>query len=557
MARKAKKVSATENSGLTEFIERFKARPFLFTGTILVLVIVIIAFVFVPAGPSARRGRGMGDDGGLVFGYYNGKPISLVYNNYFDRTLREIAGSSGFDLQSNYSRNSGAAYQVWYAAFIRSLVRTAILEEMALSGYTAPPKEIDKLVAGFSDFQEDGRFSIVKYNNYDKNKLLTLWNNVETGFTAQKYADDLYTMKISSAEKNFIANMAQKERNFDMVSFPRSAYPDSEVSSYAQANTNHFKMIHISRITLGSEKQAKQVLASIENGKTTFEDAVRNHSTDKDKDKDGDLGQRMAYELYTEIAEEADRAHLISLTKGDLSPVIKAPNGSFIFFRVEETPYDADLSTADNLAKVRAYMSRFEGGRMENWLVARAGELLAQAKQRNISLSAYIESLKEKGGDDSLSALIAGITTNDIGPFNLNYGNLGGGQMEYNLRLFPNTLPDTGPSMPGLPEDPKQTVLRDAAVNEHFWKTAFSLPLNEPSAPFTLGETLVVLTPTAETLPDDVSLQNISSFYAMGWMSNITETALNGAILKSGKLENNFFEVFRPMLADTSATAEE
>jgi hypothetical protein len=544
MAKKAKKIAATEDSGFTEILNRFKAHPFLFSGTVLVLVIVIIAFVFVPATPSVGRG----DEGGLVFGYYNGKPIAFVYNNFFDRTLREIAGSSGFDLQSNYNQNSRAAYQVWYAAYLRTLVRAAILDEMASSGYTAPPKAIDRLVAGMSDFQEDGRFSIVKYNNYDKNRLLTLWNNIETGFTAQKYADDIYNLKTSSAEKKFIENMAQKERKFDMVSFPRSAYPESEVISYAEDNPNHFKMIHLSRITLVSEKQAKQVLASIESGRTSFEDAVRNHSTDTDKDKEGDMGLRMAYELYTELAEETDRPALLSLTKGDLSPVYKTPKGGYVFFRAEETPYNADLSTADNIAKIRIYMSHFEGGRMENWLVAKADEFLAQAKQQNISLSAYIESLKTKNKDDSLSALINGITISAIGPFNLNYGNMGGNDSDYNMQLFANNLP--------VQEKPE---LRSAATNEHFWKTAFSLALNTPSAPFTLGETLVVLTATEEIIQDEISVANISGFYAMGWMYTITETELNKAVVKSGKLEDKFDDAFFPMLKQPEAieTAEE
>jgi len=535
MAPKAKKPVVAEEQGLSELLKRFKAHPFLFTGTILVLVIVIVAFVFVPAMP----GVGGGEGGNLVFGYYNGKPLGHAYNNYFDRTLRELASYIGFDLQSDYSRNPYGAYQVWYAAFIRTLIRTAILDEMNRSGYTAPPKEIDRLVAGMPDFQEEGRFSIVKYNSYDKNRLLTLWNAIESDFIFEKYRDDISGLQISSAEKAFIGNMASPERVFDMVSFPRSAFPNSELSVFAEANPELFQMVHLSRITLASEKEARQVLESIESGRSTFEDAARNHSVDMDKEKGGDMGLRMAHEMYTAIAEEADRASVLSLKKGETSPIIKAPESRWTFFRAEETPYEADLSQEENLAKIRAYMNQFEGGRIENWLVARVEEFLAEAARQNASLSAHIESLKERNDEaNPLSALITAASTGAIGPANLNYGNMGGSQMESNLKLFTNTFDSAG-----RPE------LESAFSNDNFWRTAFSTPLNVPSKPFTLGDTTIaVLTPTEEIVLDETSIENIISFYTLGWMSNMTESELNAAILKSDKLENNFENVFSPLL---------
>jgi len=533
MAPKAKKPVA-EEQGLSELLNRFKAHPFLFTGTILVLVIVIVAFVFVPAMP----GVGGGEAGNLVFGYYNGKPIAHAYNNYFDRSLRDLASYMGFDLQSDYSRNQGAAYQVWYAAFMRTLIRIAVLDEMNRSGYTVPPKEIDRLVAALPDFQEEGRFSIVKYNNYDKNRMLSLWNAMEGDFIYQKYMEDISSLQVSSAEKAFIGNMASPERVFDMATFPRSAYPDSELSAYAEANPALFQMTHLYRITLASEKEARQVLDSVQSGKSTFEDAARNHSVDADKDKGGDMGLRMAHEMYTAIAEEADREAVLSLKKGEMSPIIKAPEDRWTFFRAEETPYAADLSQGENLSKIRSYMNQFEGGLMESWLIARVDEFVAEAQRQNASLSAYIESLKERNDEENpLFALIAAAATGAIGPTNLNYGNLGGSSMEGGLRLFPNTL-----------DSAVRPELGNAVTNEYFWQNAFSTPLNVPSKPFTLGETIVVLTATEEIVQDETSIENITSFYTMGWMMNITETELNSIVLNSEKLENQFFEVFYPLL---------
>jgi len=546
MAPKSKKNHIEEeSSGFSEISRRFKAHPFLFGGTVLVLVIVIVAFVLVPAIPNVGIDSRSGN---FVFGYYNGKPIAHNYNNFFDRTLRELAWNSGFDLQSDYSRNSGPAYQIWYGAFFRTVIHTAILDEMSNSGYKAPAKEIDRLVASLPDFQEDGRFSIVKYSNFDKNRLLSLRNITEENFITGRYMEDISALRVSSAEKAFIGAMASPERTFEMVSFSRSAYPDTEVSAFAEANPDLFRVTHLSRITLGSEKEALQVLDSVQSGRLTFEDAARNHSTDADKDKGGDMGLRMAYELFTEITDETNRTAVFSRKKGELSSVMSAPDGKWIFFRAEETPYAPDLSQDVNLGKVRAYMSKFEGGRIENWVAAKVEEILDYAKQKNISISACIESLKEQPEELSFSPLIPGAVTGIIGPVNLNYGNLGGAQTEWNLRLFPNTL-----NTENRPE------LENAATNENFWRIAFTIPLGVPSAPFTLEETMVILTATEETVTDEINTDYITNFYVMGWMANALEAELNSAILRSEKLENNFFTVFFPLLTpgSTGAAQEE
>ena len=520
----------TEESGFSEIASRFKAHPFLFGGTVVVLVIVIIAFVFVPTLPSIQQG-----DEGVVFGYYNGKPITQ--NRYFWQVLRETAYMAGFDLQSDYNMNSGAAYQVWYQAFIRTMMHMALLDEMARTGYTAPEEEINRLVAANPEFMEDGRFSVVKYRNYSKTELAALWKATAEGFITEKYTRDFIGLKVPSGEKSFIGAMAFPERTFQMVSIPRSAYPDSELSAFAASRPEPFMTIHLSRITMAGEKEARQLLDSVRGGKTSFEDAARNHSTDFDKDKGGDMGLRMAYEMYTYLQEEADRASVASLRKGEFSPLLKAPNNSWIFFRAEETPYRADLSQEENLAKVRSYMNQFEGGRLENWLVARMEELAAGAKERDMGLLAFIESLKEKEGEAARFAALESVNTGTFGPVNLNYGNMGGSRADQGIMLFTHTL-----NIEANPE------LSAAISNEIFWRNIFFTPLNASSAPFTLGDAIAVLTPVEETAEDEASSANIANFYTWGWMYNSIQMDINSAFMASAKFENNFISVMLPML---------
>ena len=539
MARK-KKLQAEDESGFSEIAKRFKAHPFIFGGTVLLLAFIIVAFVFAPTMPKLQK-----DEENPVFGYYAGKPIT--HNSYFNNMLWEAARMADFDLQSNYSMNPTAANQVWYQAFVRTMMRIAILDEMNNSGYRPPSGEIDRLVAANPEFQEEGKFSFVKYNAYDKNRLNSLWQMTAEDYTTGKYVNDLMGLKTSSAEKKFIGAMAYPERSFELVSMSREMYPESEVTAFAAANRNLFNTVHLSRITLSSEKDAKKLLESVQSGITAFEDAAKNHSTDIDKEKGGDMGRRMAYELFTELPEEADRNAVASLKKGEYSDLLKGTGDSWVFFRAEETPYGTDFLAEENLTKIRSYMERFEGGRIENWLVVLMEELLAGAKLQNKNLSEYIEELRtgENQNLPSRFQALEGVLLDTFGPVSLNYGNMGGSQTERGLMLFSNTL-----NTVSNPE------LAEAASNEVFWQNAFFTPLNMPSAPFTLGSSIAVLTAVEENEGDDTSIEYTANFYTWGWMYNAIGMDINSAFTESDKFENNYYSVFMPMLFGASGGNE-
>ncbi|MDR2471666.1 MAG: peptidylprolyl isomerase [Treponema sp.] len=531
MASKAKKTSSESGP---DIMARFRAHPFLFSGTVAVLVLVVVVFVFSPVMTDAGRREGES----RPFGYYRGKPIAYVPGGYFDRAREE---EEQFQRMTGSYMDGASDQAVWYQAFVRTLVHTAILGEMKKAGYAPPRKAVDRRVAELPVFQDEGGFSVVKYKNYDGNKRLSLWNSAGEDYIAEKYREDLGRLQVSSAEKAFINRMASPERTFEIVAFPRSMYPGSEVAAFAAANPEPFKMVHFYRITLSSEKEALQVLESIRSGKSGFEDAARNHSTDADKDKGGDMGIRMAHELFTELADEADRKTALSLKRDELSPALKAPNDNWIILRAGETPYGADLTQKENLDKVRNYMNRFEGGRLENWLAARAEEMLAGARERGLSLASYVESQKGETGvnPEPVEAGTGGtgeITTGTFGPVNLNYGNLGGSG-DWQMRLFTNVMDVQGNSL-----------LASAASNEHFWRTAFSTALNSPSSPFTLGDAIVVITPTEETVQDETAAANLAAFYSQGWMNAASDSDIRSVFFHSAAFENNFDAVFWSIL---------
>jgi hypothetical protein len=233
-----------------------------------------------------------------------------------------------------------------------------------------------------------------------------------------------------------------------------------------------------------------------------------------------------------------------SLRRGEFSDVLKSSNNSWVFFRAEETPSAADMLQEDTLAMVRSYMERFEGGRIENWLVAGMEELLTGAMQQSMGFSEYVAYLKDQSNPDLPGRFqdLENINLDTVGPFSLNFNNMGGSVNERGLQLFTSTL-----TVELHPE------LYGAAESEVFWRNAFLTSLNTPSSPFTLGYSIIVLTPVEENFGDEESMDNIANFYQWGFMYNAIGMDINDVFMKSEKFENKFYDVFMPILFSSFA----
>jgi len=326
MTTKEKKQPAIkEGSSRSELAKRFHANPFLFIGTFVILVFTIVAFVFVPA-----MAPDSGGSGKLNFGSYDGKPIDFVAGNYFAAQrdyYNQQLRSSGQDQNIQF-----AAFQVWRAAFESTVLRTAILAEMSASGFLIPEDAVDRQMAEHPAFQEEGRFSAVKYRSMSDADRMTLRNNIRDELIVARYSEDLLDLRISSKEKEFMKAMASPERSFEYVAFPMSSYPESEVAAFLGSNSDLFKTIRLSSVSLGGkESDAKKIYESAKKDAAAFQEAAKTHSIDNFADKGGDMGVRYAYELKTLITDEAARSKVLALSKDSVSDLIKT-SGGWIFF---------------------------------------------------------------------------------------------------------------------------------------------------------------------------------------------------------------------------------
>jgi hypothetical protein len=494
-SKEKKKPEAPKDSFTSEFVRRFKTSPFIFIGTILILIIVIVAFVFVPAiVPEAQGSRD------LTFGYYNGVPITYASGSYL---YQEVQGQ----LREEQSNLTEAGYQqIWQYAFSAAVIHQGILDEMKTAGYIAPEDVVNRQVALLPDLQVNGRFSTARYRQMSKTAQMNLWRHIRDNIIETHYREDLAGVITPVQEGEFIKSMASPRRAFELASIPLSSYPDSEIVAFVRASPSLFTVTRLSRITVTSgEREARQILDSIKNEVTTFEDAAK-ESQDEYAESGGDMGIKMAYELSSEIAVEEEVLNaLVSLPRGSLSDIIRIPDG-WTFFRVDDDPRPADTGDPALMEKVRTYVQIFERGLMDDWLLGEADKLVAEIQSKGFDSALYDRNIEKRG----------------FGPLPINYGN---------VYLYPSVFSSN------------IAELTMAGINDDFWQIAFSTPLLSPSKPLIVGDFVLVLYPTEETDADESETGFLESFYSY-LVNQTVSSSLGNYFFTNGKLEERFSEVF-------------
>lgn len=499
MAAKEKKTPvARDDSAMAELSRRFRANPFVFIGTVVILVLTIVTFILVPAlAPTGGSGGGK-----LTFGYYDGKPIDFVPGNYFAQQrdyYNQQLRSQNQDVQT-------AAFQIWRAAFDATVVRQASLSQVKEAGFVAPKEIVDRRMAEYPAFQENGRFSAAKYRAMGEADRTALRAALTDEIAMERYFDDVQGLRTSTKEKDFVRSMASPERSFELVAFPLSSYPDSEVSSFVAANPDLFAGIELSAVSVETtEADAKKILDQVKGGKLAFEEAAKAQSKDGYAAEGGSMGRKAAFELISIIPDEAARKGVMALAAGEYSGVVKTSVG-WSFFRCDQGAAPADASDAGFIAKARTYMRNFERGRMEDYLVARAA------------------SFKEKAATAGMDAAAAefAVEKKSFGPTPLNYGDF---ELFRDLASFQ------------LPE------LSGASTNEAFLKAAFSTPVAGIADPVVVGERVLVLKVLEQRAAEDSS-SSIIDFYYPYLVSQLSERALKDSVLKSDKLDDRFIQTF-------------
>jgi PPIC-type PPIASE domain. len=474
----------------------------LWFGAVFILVLSVVTFVWIPtAGKSIHAST-------PVFGKWNGKAIEYAQDSFFIRQLQAITEqvrSQGQEVNDyNY-------FQIMQAAFNSTAIRLGILDELNGVGYKVSTDAVNKnLIKYYQD--ENGKYSAKIYSETPETTRESRRSVMTEELTAQRYTEDyfgnsqgVYGLKTSTKETDMVKSMSSPERSFTYVSFATSAYPQTEIVAWAQANSKLFVKHNLSAIMFDTEAAAKKVAAALAKKPAGFDEAVTTYSTRVGTDTTGKITESFRSDLNKLFTDAKDLDTVLALKPNEISPIVKVGK-TFAIVRCNAAPTDPDFANPTTLAAITAYMNTNEKGKIEDYFSAQAKE--------------FAELARTKGFDAACKA--KNLTKKTTTAFGINYGNA-------------NIM------MP-VPAD-KNPELAAAVKSETFFKTAFSLQTGAISDPVILGNNVVVLQVAEEKAADPQILEMVPLYYNY-YAANWSQGSLANNFLKSKKLENNFMATY-------------
>jgi parvulin-like peptidyl-prolyl isomerase len=506
-SRDIRRAQQKKGGTVSDAIEKsHQMHPLLYGFTIVVLVIVVITFIVAgPGGPFTRGGFGVG--GVIVFGTYQGHNVSYYPGGYFAQQRDRLAAQLR---QSSQQGNTEAIVQaVWYQAFEQTAMHVALLTLGEKAGLQVSDDAVDKELISYPGYlDENGKFSEEMYQKASaQDRATTRRLYREDLLTSQISNDILSGVKTGSKESDFIVTMAKPERSFQFTSFPFSSFPQDEVKKYAEANISRFRKIKVSRILIKtSEADAIQIRKKIVDNVSKFEELAKTYSKDAFADNGGDMGWRYAYDLQADFENKDTANQIFSLKTGDVSDVLKGTYG-WIIYRCDASPTDPDFSNPSVSDDVKAYLAKYEKGKIEDYFNERATQLSRRSAEIGFENAATQEGLK--------------VMHTDFFPVNLQ-------------NLF---------SFAPVQAIPQSDTPSNAVASDDFFYRAFSLGKEQASAPIVLDDQVLVLKLLGERQMPDTTVGLLGRWldYVAGQSA---QTDLAAQLMAPGKLTDNFEEVF-------------
>ncbi len=471
--------------------KKINKHPVLYIFSAIILVIIIVTFVGAPIASNFSGGQR------IVFGEYDGEKIEYYPGNYLSNQKDMLAQKIDKNNSGNFQLQ---AYQVWRGAYERTVLHVALLKEVIDSGFIASQDKIDTAVVKYGPYTVNGEFSPEKYSSASNMEKKQNRKYIEETVIKEQYINDyFYGKKISTAEKDFIKDMASVEKSFNIVKLPFSDYPDSEVESYKEENENLFRSMTLSKITvLSDKKDAEKVYQIVKDNPDSFADNAKNHSKDSYSANGGDMGNVYYYNLKTELKNADDAEKVFSLSNGSISSLLETNNGWVIYKSSSSVNSEADNS------KVKEYMMRYELGKIEDYFTAQAENL----KNSGNLISAALDNDYEVIKTDS---------------FPINYGN--------SMFFKPVKVED------------KDKSLTNLGYNDEFLQAAFSLDKGEISEPVIVNNAVLVITLDSVSESEGSMNELLDSYYPY-IVQQMNDSSLSSFYITSDKVKDNFNETF-------------
>ena len=377
---------------------------------------------------------------------------------------------------------------------------------------------MDKALLSYPAYLDDnGKFSETRYAATSASEKADTRRLMRESMETNIFATDLQTgVKTGSKEGGVHQGNGQAGKKRLIRVHAVCGYPVEEVRKYGEANKSRFVKIKLSRILVKSgESQANEIRKKILDKTSTFEELAKTYSKDEYADKGGDMGWRYAYDVQADFEAKDTAQKVFALKGGELSDVLKGTFG-WIIYRCDSEALDADFTNAAVLDDVKAYITKYEKGKIEDYFNEKAGQLSRRAAEIGFDKAAKDMGLK--------------VVPTDFFPVNLS-------------NVF---------SFAPLRATPDTETPAGASASEDFFIRAFSLGKDQVSPPVLLDNQVVVLKLTAERQLPDTTVNLLDSWISYAAGQSI-QTDLSQVLMTPDKLTDNFSETFDRYVMPTNA----
>ena len=462
---------------------------------VIVLILISVTFILPTTIFSTTSAQT------IEFGKYNGEKIELVpsYDNYFYNQL--------YTLAQTYQMNPQNEMQLYSQAFYATVLETALSQMAAQAGISVTDQMISTAIVKSGTFaDENGNFDMEAYNAASAMEKESMKNQLRDMIPAQIVYQDMTSIKTSDSELEFVSALNDAPRSFEYIIIDYDSYPDADAAAYAEADPAPFTTMDLSVITVATEDEANTILASIQNGETTFEEAVAASSTDTYKDENGSMGNVMLNSLQNMLVNDEDAAAVFDTAAGSLTSPVQGYAG-WMIFRADSASAPADLTDAEVLSEVKRYISLNDEETMMAYLDAEAQRVYSEA-----------------AADFTAAAESNGLPVNEVAAssYNPSYSS-------FILGLIYN--------------DPEGILASAASADTDYQKTLFTAEENTVLEPVDAGNCYIIARPVAAGTTNDLYASYIDSLYP-AYIPEISAQDLQTGIFSSEGFENNFFQVF-------------
>ena len=229
---------------------------------VIVLILISVTFILPTTVFSTGNSRS------INFGSYNGDEISLelAYDNYFYNQL--------YSLSQTYGMSSQNMMQLYAQAFYQTVFHTALSQLADEASISVSDRMISQGIVNSGLYRdENGAFDLEAYNAASQLDKDALKQQLTDMIPAQVVYQDMTSVKTSNAEYSFVSALNANPRSFQYITVDYDTYPDADAVAYANANQAPFMARDLSVITVSSETEAADILASI---KSSCDSILRN-----------------------------------------------------------------------------------------------------------------------------------------------------------------------------------------------------------------------------------------------------------------------------------------